>query len=122
MKRCQGQDPEVIDGGRKRVRYAIVETGGKQYRVSPGQRIRVEKLNAEVGSQLKLDRVLVLNDDSGLKVGAPVLAGAHAIARVVSQARDRKVIVFKYKPKVNYRVKRGHRQPHTELLIEAIHG
>ncbi len=122
MKRCQGQDPEASGGGRRPVTYAIVETGGKQYRVSPGQRIRVEKLNAEVGSQLKLDRVLALNDDGGLKMGTPVLAGAHAVARVVGQARDRKIIVFKYKSKVNYRVKRGHRQPYTELLIEAING
>ena len=110
-----------IGGGRRPVTYAIVETGGKQYRVSPGQRVRVEKLNAEVGSQIRLDRVLVLNDDGGLKMGTPVLAGAHALARVVNQARDRKIIVFKYKSKTNYRVKRGHRQPYTELLIEAIH-
>lgn len=100
--------------------YAIIETGGKQYRVSPGQRIRVEKIDAEVGSTVELDRVLAVRSDDGLEVGTPHVEGARAVARVVDQIRDDKVIVFKYKPKVNYRVKRGHRQAYTELLIEAI--
>ncbi|MDQ7794031.1 MAG: 50S ribosomal protein L21 [bacterium] len=100
--------------------YAIVETGGKQYRISPGQRIKVERMNAEVGSTVELDRVLAVSSENGLEIGAPHVTGARAVARVVDQGRSKKVIVFKYKPKVNYRVKRGHRQAYTELLIEAI--
>jgi len=103
--------------------YAIIETGGKQYRVTPGQRIKVEKLDVEVGSVVELDRVLAVGSgEAGLTVGTPHVPGARAVARVLEHGRDDKVIVFKYKPKVNYRVKRGHRQYYTELLIEAIHG
>ncbi|MCL6451819.1 MAG: 50S ribosomal protein L21 [Acetobacteraceae bacterium] len=101
--------------------YAIVETGGKQYRVEKGQVITVERLQAEVGQEVELERVLaVAVDDGALQVGNPLVSGARARARVVEHGRAPKIVVFKYKSKVNYRRKAGHRQPYTRLLIEDI--
>lgn len=100
--------------------YAIVETGGKQYRVAPGDVVRVEKLDAEVGSQVVLDKVLVVSKDNSLTVGTPVVAGARVVAKVLEQDRAPKILVFKYKAKVNYRRRYGHRQPFTKLSIEKI--
>lgn len=101
--------------------YAIVETGGKQYRVAPGDKLKVEKLNAEVGSEVVLDKVLMVTDDSGkATIGTPVVSGARVIATVKAQDKHKKIIVFKYKSKVNYRRKTGHRQPFTQLVIDRI--
>ncbi len=100
--------------------YAIVETGGKQYRVSPGTVLRVEKLDAAEGDKVFLDRVLVVGCDGELVVGTPYVEGAKVSATVRSQGKARKIIVFKYKPKKNYRRKKGHRQLYTELVIEDI--
>lgn len=100
--------------------YAIVETGGKQYRVAPGDVVRVEKLEAEVGSQVVLDKVLAVSKDNSLTVGTPVLAGARVVAKVLDQDRAPKILVFKYKSKKNYRRRYGHRQPFTKLAIEKI--
>jgi large subunit ribosomal protein L21 len=102
--------------------YAIIETGGKQYRVQPGQTITVEKLPGEVGSTVELDRVLLLAQDGAATVGTPTVEGAKVVAEVAEQGRGDKVIVFKYKPKVRYQVKQGHRQWLTKLSIKEIVG
>jgi large subunit ribosomal protein L21 len=100
--------------------YAIVETGGKQYKVSEGDVIVVEKLNAEVGSTIQLDKVYLIGGEDGVRVGTPTVAGASVSAKVVEHGRGEKIVVFKYKPKKNYHKKQGHRQPYTKLQIEAI--
>jgi large subunit ribosomal protein L21 len=100
--------------------YAIIETGGKQYRVQPGDLITVEKLVAEEGSTVELDRVLLLSGDDGVQVGQPTIDGAHVVAEVATQGRADKIVVFKYKRKVRYRVKTGHRQSVTQLAIKEI--
>ena len=100
--------------------YAIVQTGGKQYRVKPGDTIAVEKLVADEGSTIELDRVLLVAQDSGVQVGQPTVEGAKVVAEVAAQGRASKIIVFKYKPKVRYQVKRGHRQRLTQLSIKEI--
>ena len=100
--------------------YAVVMTGGKQYRVSAGDKIRVEKLNAETGSTVSLDKVLVVGGEGETMVGAPYVAGACVEAEVVENGKADKVIIFKYKAKKDYRKKQGHRQPYTELKINGI--
>lgn len=100
--------------------YAVVMTGGKQYRVSAGDKIRVEKLNAEAGSTVSLDKVLVIGGEGETMVGAPYVAGACVEAEVVENGKADKVIIFKYKAKKDYRKKQGHRQPYTELKINGI--
>lgn len=101
--------------------YAIIETGGKQYRVNEGDTISVEKLVANEGDSITFDRVLFIGGDSP-KVGAPVVDGASVTGKVVAQVRDKKVIVYKYKPKKGFHKKNGHRQPKTKVLIEKISG
>ncbi|AKX93310.1 50S ribosomal protein L21 [Moorella thermoacetica] len=100
--------------------YAIIMTGGKQYRVSEGDTLRVEKLPAEVGEKVVLDKVLAVGEGADLKVGNPYVEGAKVTASVQAQDKAPKIIVFKYKPKKNYRRKQGHRQPYTQLQIEKI--
>ncbi|CDM68659.1 50S ribosomal protein L21 [Clostridium bornimense] len=100
--------------------YAVVVTGGKQYKVEEGNTIFVEKLEAEVGSTVELDKVLAVSKDGEIKVGKPVVEGAKVVAKVVAQDKAKKIIVFKYKPKKDYRKKQGHRQPYTKLVIEKI--
>jgi large subunit ribosomal protein L21 len=100
--------------------YAVVRTGGKQYRVSPGDSIEVEKLPFEVGEQIELDQVLLVANGSGTKIGRPVVDGARIKATVTRQAKGRKVIVFKYRSSKRYRRKRGHRQLLTRLRIDEI--
>ena len=102
--------------------YAIVETGGKQYKVHPGETVEVERLPAAVGQAIELDRVLLVSRDDGVTIGQPVVAGARVVAEVVDQAKADKVIVFKYKRKVRYRRKTGHRQLVTRLRIKEIRG
>lgn len=102
--------------------YAIVETGGKQYRVAVGDRIDVEKLEAEPGAQVELERVLFIHGDGETKIGNPVVDGAKVTARVEKQFRGEKIRVFKYKPKKRYRRRMGHRQSLTKLVIEKIEG
>ena len=99
--------------------YAVVETGGKQYKVSPGQTIEVDKLAVE-GDSIELDRVHLVADGDKVTLGNPTIAGAKVIADVVGEGKRDKVIVFKYKPKVRYRRKKGHRQPYTRLAIREI--
>ena len=100
--------------------YAIVATGGKQYRATPGEFIDVEKLPAEVGAQVVLDQVLLIADGEDFTVGRPTLVGATVTATVMGQGRHRKVIFFHYSQKKRERKKRGHRQPFTHLRIEKI--
>jgi large subunit ribosomal protein L21 len=101
--------------------YAVVKTGGKQYRVSPGAVIKVERLEGEVGTTIALDQVLMIGDaDGGPKVGTPLIDGARVAAEVLEQSRAPKVIVFKKKRRKNYRRKRGHRQLQTVLRIQDI--
>lgn len=101
--------------------YAVIETGGKQYRVAPGQEVLVEKLPAEPGDEWELSRCLmVVGDEGDTRVGSPYVDGAKAVATVVSQERGEKILVFKYKPKSNYRRRQGHRQYLTRLRIDRI--
>jgi large subunit ribosomal protein L21 len=99
--------------------YAVIKTGGKQYRVSEGDTLRVEKLPGEVGSTLTLDEVLMVGGDSPT-IGAPLVEGASVSARITAQDRSKKIIVFKMKKRKNYRRKNGHRQPFTELRITGV--
>jgi large subunit ribosomal protein L21 len=100
--------------------YAVVETGGKQYRVQPGDTLDVELLDAEQGSTIKLGRVLMLGGDGDAVIGQPVVPGARVLAEVVGQVKGDKIIVFKYKSKVRYRRKTGHRQKFTRVRITEI--
>ena len=100
--------------------YAVIKTGGKQYRVSPGDSIDVERLPNEVGEQIELDQVLLVANGSGAKIGQPLVEGATVKATVTRQARGRKVVVFKFRPRNRYRRKRGHRQYYTRLRIDEI--
>lgn len=102
--------------------YAIVRTGGKQYRVEEGRSIKVERLPAAEGSTIELTEVLALHDGKAVTVGTPVVTGARVVAEVMSHGRGAKVVVFKYKPKVRYRRRTGHRQAFTELRIDEILG
>lgn len=99
---------------------AVVRTGGKQYIVEAGKKIKVEKLEGEVGSTITLSDVLLVTDDKGTTVGQPQVTGASVEAKISRQARARKVIIFKFKPKKRERTKRGHRQHFTELEIVSI--
>lgn len=100
--------------------YAIVETGGKQYRVQEGDTLYIEKLPIEAGENVELTKVLAVEKDGQLTVGTPVVEGAKVIAKAVRHGKGKKIIVFKYKSKKNYRRKKGHRQPFTQVTIEKI--
>jgi large subunit ribosomal protein L21 len=102
--------------------YAVIETGGKQYKAMVGATIDVEKLDAEVGQAIELDRVLMVAEEGRVRVGRPILDNATVSATVVEHGRRRKVIVFKYRAKQRYRRKAGHRQWYTRLRIDAIKG
>ncbi len=100
--------------------YAIIQTGGKQYRVEPNTILSVEKLEAEPGTEIEISEVLMVRTDDGIKVGAPYVSGAKVVAEVVRQTKAPKIIGFKYKPKKNERKRWGHRQPLTILRIKSI--
>jgi large subunit ribosomal protein L21 len=100
--------------------YAVIKTGGKQYRVSPGDSIDVEKLPYEVGERIELDEVLLVANGSKAKIGQPLVEGAKVKATVTRQARGRKVVIYKYRPSKRYRRKKGHRQHYTRLRIDEI--
>lgn len=100
--------------------FAVVKTGGKQYRVAEGDVIKVEKLDGEAGKNVTLDEVLMIGDDKGVKVGEPLIKGANVTAEVLEQKKDKKITVFKKKRRHNYRRKKGHRQEVTVLRVKAI--
>jgi len=100
--------------------YAIVESGGKQYHVAPGDVIEVDRLSAAEGSSVELDRVLLVAENKKVKIGTPIVEGAKVTADVVNDVRDKKITVFKYKNKTRYRRKKGHRQIHTKIAIKEI--
>lgn len=100
--------------------YAIFESGGKQYKVSEGESCKVEKLPAEAGSEVVFDKVLLVQDEDNVSIGTPYVEGASISGRVLSHGKGKKIIVFKYKPKKNYRRKQGHRQPFTLVKIDKI--
>jgi large subunit ribosomal protein L21 len=100
--------------------YAVVVTGGKQYRVQEGDVLFVEKLNAEVETTIELNEILAVGKEDGLVVGKPVVEGAKVVAKVLAQGKAKKIIVFKFKRKLDYRKKQGHRQSYTKIQIEKI--
>ena len=102
--------------------YAIIVTGGKQYKVSEGDIIFIEKLNAEEGTTVTFDQVIAVSGNDGLKVGAPTVAGASVTANVVKNGKGKKIYVLKYKAKKNEKKKIGHRQPYTKVQIQTIAG
>lgn len=100
--------------------YAIIRTGGKQYQVAPGERLRVEKLVGNIGESIEISDVLMVVDGENIKVGQPVVDGAKVSAKIVEQDKAKKIVVFRKKRRGGYRVKNGHRQPFTALEIQGI--
>jgi large subunit ribosomal protein L21 len=100
--------------------YAIIETGGKQYRVSEGDVVFIEKVEVSEGEAVEFDRVLTVVTEGNVAIGKPLVAGAKVTGKVVSQGKGKKILVFKYKAKSNYRRRQGHRQPFTKVVIEKI--
>lgn len=101
--------------------YAVIKTGGKQYRVEQGQKLRVEKLPGNPGEKVEIDQVLLVAGGDSPKIGQPLVEGAKVSAEILAQDRAKKIIVFKLKRRKSYRRKYGHRQPYTELMITGIH-
>lgn len=102
--------------------YAVIETGGKQYRVQEGDIVQVEKLDVQEGEKIDLSNILLVSSEDGIKVGNPYVEGAKVEATVLEHGKGKKIVIFKYKPKKDYRKKQGHRQPYTKLKIEKIVG
>ncbi len=100
--------------------YAIIETGGKQYKVAVGDKVKVEKLEAEEGGEVVFDKIVAIGGEEGLKAGTPYVEGAKVVGEVTEQGKHKKVVVVHYKPKKNIRKKNGHRQPYTEVLVKEI--
>ena len=100
--------------------YAIIETGGTQYKVEAGDVIYIEKLDVEADADITFDKVIAIGGDDGIKVGAPYVEGASVSAKAVKNGKAKKIVVFTYKPKKNAKRKMGHRQPYTKVEISAI--
>lgn len=100
--------------------YALIETGGKQYRVEKDSVLFIEKLDAAEGDTVTFEKVLLISNEGNVQVGSPLVANAKVTGKVVKQGRSKKITVFKYKPKKNYKKKQGHRQPFTRVVIESI--
>ena len=100
--------------------FAVIRTGGKQYLVSPGDKIKIEKLDKKEGKEITFTDVLLLEKRSKLEIGNPKVKGAKVVGKILKQGKGKKIIVFKYKPKTRYKVKKGHRQPFTEVEITKI--
>ena len=99
---------------------AVIKTGGKQYLVSPGQKIKIEKIEKEEGKEIIFDQVLLMEKNRKIEIGTPLIKEAKVIGKILRQGKAKKVIVFKYKPKTRYKVKKGHRQPFTEIEVTQI--
>jgi large subunit ribosomal protein L21 len=102
--------------------YAVFRTGGKQYRATQGERLRVERLEAEVGANIEFDEILLVGEGADIKVGSPLVAGGKVAARVTAQGRGKKIDVVKFKRRKNYKRQLGHRQQYTEVEITSISG
>ncbi|APX72571.1 50S ribosomal protein L21 [Companilactobacillus allii] len=102
--------------------YAIIKTGGKQYKVEENDSIFIEKLDVEEGDAVTFDDVILVSDGDSVKVGDPVVKGASVTGKVEKQGKDKKVVTYKYKPKKHSHTKTGHRQPYTKVLIDSIKG
>jgi large subunit ribosomal protein L21 len=102
--------------------YAVIKTGGKQYRVTPGEKLKVEQIPADIGSEIVLDQVLMVADGESTKVGAPLVVGATVKATVLAHGRGDKIKIFKMRRRKHYRKTQGHRQNFTEIRIETIAG
>ena len=102
--------------------YAVIKTGGKQYKVAAGEKIKIEQIAAEVGQEITIDEVLAIGDGAGLKVGSPLVAGASITATVVAHGRHDKVRIFKMRRRKHYQKRQGHRQNFTEIQIGALNG
>jgi len=100
--------------------YAVIETGGKQYKVKEGDIIKIEKLNADQGEVVEVEKVLAVVKDCETVFGKPVIEGAKAVLKVLEHGKGDKILVFKYKPKKKYRKTQGHRQPYTQVVVEKI--
>ena len=102
--------------------YAVFKTGGKQYRATQGDRLRVERLEAEIGDEIEFDQVLLVGEGSDIKIGSPLVAGSKIAAKVTAQGRGKKIEIVKFKRRKNYRRQQGHRQHYTEVEITSISG
>jgi large subunit ribosomal protein L21 len=102
--------------------YAVIRSGGKQVRVAPGQRVRLEKLEGSVGEQVELDQVLLVGGEGDARIGRPLVDGAKAVGTITQQGLGEKITIFKIKRRKNYRRKAGHRQAFTEVLVDRIEG
>ena len=100
--------------------YAVIKTGGKQYRVATGEKIKIEQIPAEVGTEITLDQVLMVGEGESVKIGAPLVSGAKVTAKVIAQGRGPKVLIFKMRRRKHYQKHQGHRQGFTELEISGI--
>ena len=100
--------------------YAVIKTGGKQYRVSPGEEVKLEKLPGEIGDPIAFDKVMIVSDGENVQVGKPYLENTSVVGQLTRHGKSRKIIVFKYKRRKNYRKKRGHRQQFSMVKIENI--
>ena len=100
--------------------YAVIKTGGKQYRVAPGEKIKIEQIPADVGAQIVLDQVLMVSDGDAVKLGTPLVAGATVQATVIAHGRGEKVKIFKMRRRKHYQKTQGHRQNYTEIRVDAI--
>ena len=102
--------------------YAVIKTGGKQYRVAAGEKIKVEQIPAEVGAEITLDQVLMVGEGESVKIGSPLVAGATVTAKVIAQGRHDKVKIFKMRRRKHYQKHQGHRQNYTEVQVVSING
>jgi len=102
--------------------YAVIKTGGKQYKVAPGEKLKIEQMPADVGQEITLDQVLAVGDGDQIRLGQPLISGASVIATVLSQGRHDKVTIFKMRRRKHYQKHQGHRQNFTEVRIDAING
>jgi len=102
--------------------YAVVKTGGKQYKVAPGEKLKIEQIPADVGAQVTLDQVLMVGEGESVRVGQPTVSGVSVMATVVAQGRGEKVKIFKMRRRKHYQKHQGHRQSYTELIIDSIAG
>ena len=100
--------------------YAVIKTGGKQYRVAAGEKLKIEQIPAEVGAAITLDQILMVGEGESVKIGAPLVSGASVKATVLSQGRHKKVTIFKMRRRKHYQKHQGHRQNYTEIRIDGI--